>query len=293
MVDYLKRINSDYIAESIRGIARKSLNYLPHGSPSRREAKLRIKRPLDYLRWAEFPAVAGQMDLKKGEKVLDIGSPQWFTLLLARDNPDIEFFYLNILKEEIDSIKDIARITGIKNLYYVAGDVRNMGFSSSFFGHALSISVIEHIAPERDGDYIALKEIRRVLKPGGFFTLSIPFKERPRTIYMNGSVYERVGKKEFFAREYNFERIRNLIENTGFELVKEEFIIERKGPLALDYWRWGEGRRSLWKYPVLGFLKVLEKLGFSLEERIAMSYLYLSEKPERGVICAVLTLRKR
>lgn len=286
-------MNSNYFVNSIKEIARDSLKYLPKNSPSMKEAKLRVKRPVDYLRMVEFPAVAGQMKLSKGERVLDVGSPQWFTLIIAKDNPEVEFFYLNILKDEIYSINDIAKVAEIRNLHYVVGDVRNLSFPASFFSYVLSISVIEHIAPERNGDYIALKEIGRILNPHGKFIFSVPFKESPRTIYLRGSVYERKGRKEFFAREYDLEKIKNLVETTGFEIEKIDFIIERKGPFALDYWRWSGGRKSLLRYPVLGFLKFFDKLGFSLEDRIAMSYLYLSKIPEKGVVCAVLTLKKR
>ncbi len=294
MVNYLKKINSKYFLDSIREIAKKSFKSLPASSPSKKEAKLRRKRPVDYLRCAEFPLVLEQMELEKGWKVLDVGSPQWFTLLLAKDNPSVDFFYLNILKDEIDCIKDIAKNLEVKNLHYIVGDVRRTGFPSSFFDHVLSISAIEHIAPENGGDIMALEEIKRILKPQGNFTFSIPLKDKPRTIYIKGPVYERKGKKrEFFAREYGFEGIMNLAENTGYEIDKIEFVIEKGGIFALDYWRWGAGKRNFLKFPLLGLLKVLEKFGISFEEKIANNYLYLSKELRRNVICAVITFRKK
>ncbi len=294
MVDYLKSINSGYFVDWIREMAKESLKYLPDNSPARKEAKLRAKRPVDYLRCAEFPIVFRHMGLKNGGYVLDVGSPQWFSLLLAKENSRLEFFYLNILKDEIDSVKDIAEGLGIKNLHFVVGDVKNMGFPSSFFDHVISISVMEHIFPERGGDFFAFEEIKRVLKPEGKITISIPLKDRPRIIYMKGKVYERKEKgRKFFAREYGVDDIRIIAEKFQLEVVEIDFIIEKKGVFALDYWRWGNGRKNPARFLFLGLIKFIEKIGFFFEEKIANYYLYSSERPEKGVICAVITFKNK
>ncbi len=289
---YLKKIDPLFFPEMIKKIAIESLILLRKDSLAWNEAKLRAIRPLDYLRFAEFPIVYENIELRNGSKILDVGSPQWFTLVLANSYPSIEFFYLNILKSEIDCVKEIAKNLGIKNLHYIQGDVRKMSFPSFFFDNVLSISVIEHIPPEREGDFIALKEIKRVLKGDGRLTLSIPVKETPRIIYMNGTVYERKGKKEFFAREYDLEEIRNLLNRLNLRIEKIDFIIEKKGFFALDYWRWGNGRRNPLRFPILGFLKFLEKMGLSLEGKLANQYLFSSNNPQKGVICAVLKIKK-
>lgn len=292
MVNYLKRINSSFFQDSIRKTAIESLKFLKRDLLSWKEAKLRKKRPLDYLRSAEFPIVLENLELKDGFRILDIGSPQWFTLLLAKIHPSIEFFYLNILKREIDCVKEIAKGLGIKNLHFVQGDVRSMGFLSSSFDNTLSISVMEHIPPEKGGDFIALEEIKRVLKPSGKLTISIPLKENPRIIYMRGTVYERKGKREFFAREYGLDEIRNLANRLNLKIERIDFIIERKGAFALDYWRWGNGRKNPARFFLLGFLKFIEGIGLYLEGKLANRYLLSSNNPQKGVVCAVLKLKR-
>lgn len=292
MVNHLKRINSLFFPELIRKIAIESLKFVKKDSLPWKEAKLREKKPLDYLRFAEFPIVFENLELRDGSKILDAGSPQWFTLLLAKICPSTEFFYLNILKREIDCIKEIAMNLGIKNLHFVQGDVRSMGFPSSSFDNVLSISVIEHIPPEKGGDFIALEEIKRVLKPCGNLTISIPLKEKPRIIYMKGTVYERKGEREFFAREYDLDEIGNLVNKLDLRIERIDFIIEKKGLFALDYWRWGNGRKNPAKFFILGSLKLIEEIGLSLEEKLANRYLFLSNCPQKGVICAVLKVRK-
>ncbi len=292
MEEYSKEIDFSGFRNSIKEMAKEALKLLSENSPSRKEVKLRIKRPIDYLRCAEFPLAFSQLELKDGMKILDVGSPQWFSLILAKNYPSIKFFYLNILKREIDSIKDIAKALRIKNLHFLRGDVRNLGLRSSF-DHVISISVIEHIYPEKEGDFIALNEMKRALSPYGMITFSIPLKERARIIYMNEPVYEREGnKKVFFAREYDIESLKDLISILDLKIEKMDFIIEKKGIFSLDYWRWGEGRKNFFKFPILGSLKLFEKFFFSLEERIANRYLNSSKNLKRGVICAVLTAKK-
>lgn len=292
MEEYLKEIDFSGFRNSIKEMAKEALRLLPENSPSREEAKLRMKRPLDYLRCAEFPLALSHFELKDGMKILDVGSPQWFSLVLAKNYPSINFFYLNILEREIESVKDIAKVLRIKNLHFLRGDVRNLGFRSSF-DHIVSISVIEHIYPEKEGDLSALNEMKRVLSPYGMITFSIPLKEKFRVIYRDEPVYEREGKRKvFFAREYNIESLKDLISRLGLKIEKMDFIIEKKGFFSLDYWRWGEGEKSFFKFPILGSVKLFEKFFFSLEERIAHHYLYSSESLERGVICAVLTVKK-
>ncbi|OIP08557.1 MAG: hypothetical protein AUK49_10845 [Betaproteobacteria bacterium CG2_30_68_42] len=55
-----------------------------------------VVRPIDYMRWAEFEAVLRMLHLSPGQKVLDVASPQWFTLHLAARHPDVQFRYINI-----------------------------------------------------------------------------------------------------------------------------------------------------------------------------------------------------
>ncbi len=297
MGTYLKRaLNKIELSEfegSIRDMALKSLSYLPKYSHPWKEANFRRRKPLDYLRCAEFPIALRQLELKELMKILDVGSPQWFSLFLAKRFPKIEFFYINILENEISCFQEIAEKLGIDNIRYLREDVREMSFSSSFFDGIVSISVLEHVAPEKEGDLLALKEMRRVLKPSGKITFSVPVKEEPRIIYLREPVYERENKgKNFFAREYSYEELKELIGTAGFDLKKAEFIVEERGLFSLDHWTWGRGRASFLRFPVMGFLKLMGKMGLYFENKFAIRYLHLSEIPLEGTICAVLTMEK-
>jgi len=54
--------------------------------------------------------------LRPGMKVLDIGSPQWSSLHLARQFPVTQFYYSNIFDSELDPNRDIAKCLGVGNI---------------------------------------------------------------------------------------------------------------------------------------------------------------------------------
>jgi ubiquinone/menaquinone biosynthesis C-methylase UbiE len=103
----------------------------------------------------------------------------------------IKFTYINIIDSELDVYKELANCLRIKNLKYHKEDVRNMEFNDNTFDKVITISVIEHVYPEKDGDMIALGEIKRVLKPDGNLLLTIPYKSKHNIVYSDGPVYDK------------------------------------------------------------------------------------------------------
>src|SRR5664279_3859268 len=81
------------LGRRIQQLARRAVATLPSRDPARTAAHTAIVRPIDYMRWAEFEAVLRTLALQPGERVLDVGSPQWLTLALADAHPQTEFVY--------------------------------------------------------------------------------------------------------------------------------------------------------------------------------------------------------
>jgi len=238
------------------------------------------------MRYAEFDAILRDLEIQPGMTILDVSSPQWFSIYLARKHPDANFHYINILESELEPHKEIAKTLGIKNLKYQKGDVRNLTFHSDTFDKVISISVVEHIHPEEGGDLNALREIMRVLKPKGCFLLTLPYKARRNIVYMDGPVYERSGKeRNFFAREYDKGTFGELVEKSGFSLISSLFICERVGMFPLDYYEWGEGK-DYWAVPFLIMLEKLIERIFrrSLDHVLARRYLIISRKPMERLV---------
>jgi ubiquinone/menaquinone biosynthesis C-methylase UbiE len=268
------------VASVTRLLAQRAIKELSPTQDAYRIARQRILCPVDYMRYAEFDAILRDLEITPGMTILDVSSPQWFSLYLANKHPNIEINYLNIIDSEIDPYKEIARALGIKNLTYRKEDVRDLRLCENTFDRVVSISVIEHIYPDKDGDLKALNEISRVLKPGGEFLLTVPFKSKGKIVYLDGPVYEREERtKNFYAREYDEVTFHKLIKLSNFSLAGLWFICERTGILSVDYYEWGPGRNILILRYLIKSLKLWERvLGISINEALAKQYLNVSRE---------------
>lgn len=100
----------------------------------------------------------------------------------------------------------------------VLGDVEAMPFADGSFGTVLCTEVLEHVPyPEQ-----ALREIRRVLRPGGFAILQVPVAQRlevtreDRSIRSDEQREEAYGQRDH-VRLYGLDYPRRL-EEAGFEV---------------------------------------------------------------------------
>ncbi len=284
------------MAQQIRGLAdraARSLASTRDQAAARRVAQKHRARPIDYMRYAEFEAMLRDLHLQPHTTVLDVSSPQWFSLSLAATHPDVEFVYINIVPAELAPYAAIAQALGLTNLHYQVADVRQLEFASDRFDYVLSISVIEHIYPETDGDLTALQEIRRVLKPNGTVHLTIPYKAQRNIVYVDGPVYERnQASRNFFAREYDREMVDQLVHGSGFSIANQWFISEQPGFLALDYYEWGPGNDRWLTNQFLKSRKLLEVFpGRSIDGWLAQRYLTVTTAPRDRLVNLAATLQ--
>lgn len=84
----------------------------------------------------------------------------------------------------------------LENVEYYYMEVPPIGFENTSFDSVVSFQVIEHI--EKDIDFV--REVSRVLRPGGKFVVSTP--NAPMSITRN----------PWHVREYNADELRNLLE---------------------------------------------------------------------------------
>lgn len=182
-----------------------------------REAIIRVLAPVEDVRMFELPETVAALDVAPGERVLDLASPKMAAVCLARAGAQVTS--VDLFESEIATWRDLAgHVPGVE---FQVADGRELPFPDESFDHAYSISVIEHIG--EDGDYAALAELARVVKPGGRIVLTVPFKEvygedwRAEPVY--GEQTPHANGKWFFSRIYDHPRLGKLIASTP--LVRE------------------------------------------------------------------------
>ena len=114
------------MSSGIRSLALKAVKELSPSQSAYHIARRRVICPVDYARYAEFDAILRELKISPQMTILDVSSPQWFSLYLADKNPEVGFHYINIIDSELDPYREIANALGIKNLEYQKADVRDL-----------------------------------------------------------------------------------------------------------------------------------------------------------------------
>lgn len=173
-----------------------------------REAVIRIVVPLDPSRYLELPHALRELRARPGERVLDLASPKLAAVALARSG--VEVVSVDRLESEVAAWREMT--DNEPGVSFVQGDGRALGFPDESFDHAYSISVLEHI-PE-DGDESALRELVRVMRPGGRLVLTTPYADSFWEDWRDQPVYGGSGAapgRHFFERWYDDARLDRLL----------------------------------------------------------------------------------
>jgi SAM-dependent methyltransferase len=226
-----------------------------------REAAARVVNPLSYPRLMEYQLAVGQLGSLDGTSILDIGSPKLPLLVLAR-RPSVEIRATDIRDYFIAPTAHFLRRSGLghrlgRDVHLEVQDARQLTYADATFDRIFSISVLEHIPDE--GDSQAMREIARVLKPGGVVTLTVPFaSDGLRDEYLDGPVYERQeGGRTFYQRHYDLDAVHHrLVASSGLRLTSSVFFGE-PGVRFEPYWNRIPMR---WKVPLLWAQPFLAKL---------------------------------
>jgi len=198
-----------------------------------------VALPVEYVRCAEGRYVLQHLDVGAGHCVLDVGSPKLLSLYLAAriqaevHATDLLDYFFRRYGAYADAV-----LRRRRPLYQMkAVDGRDLGYPSGMFDRAFAISSIEHI-PD-DGDSRAMREIGRVLRPGGLVCLTVPWSDHG---YLE--VFKQAGdpsaywttpgsdSKVFYQRVYDRPTLMSRIVESGpFELIDLAFWGERRLPV--------------------------------------------------------------
>ena len=182
------------------------------------------------------------------KEVLDVSSPRLFTLWLAHKYPNLLVHHVN--PDKADTAATEAHL-GTRldrgNILITNEDATALTFRSDTFDVIVSLSVIEHI-PD-DGDMAALKEMWRVLRPGGRLILTVPFLPKYWDEYFSFDQWglcSRTTEGLFFgSRYYDKAAIESRINKSlGAQPAKMEIFGERQRGTFFRY-REAEWKRGL------------------------------------------------
>ena len=188
-----------------------------------------ILQPVEnWSRYPEFWQVDRLLTIKPGEKVLDIGSPKMFSLLLAKKH-EATFHLTDIWPtavREIEQLWEQNRDILKGNVVLETADATQLvAYADEYFDHVYSISVLEHI--ESLDDFArSLEAIARVLKPKGRLVVSVPVQPEYQKKYMNKEVY---GKKHqdkpvFFQHEFDASTLLSIFVGNPRFIIKEAYL---------------------------------------------------------------------
>lgn len=184
--------------------------------------------------------------VKAGDRVLDAGCGNG---RLSEIFQKIKVDYIGL-----DSSPNLIRLA--KRLYpeykFIVGEITNLPFAENSFAAVFSVAVFQHL-PSRKLRLRALKDIYRVLRPGGFFIMTnwnlwqgqfrgLRFKYNFKKIFglnkMDFNDFLKAWKSpageilaERYLHAYRLEEIEKLLSESGFKILKNYF--SRKGQPAL------------------------------------------------------------
>lgn len=145
----------------------------------------------------------------KPASILDVGSYRWFLLGLLSGY-------------RVDTLDVRAVESELQNEKVIVSDAKKLCIADGSYAVVTSLCAIEHFglgrygdAIDQDADLTAIREMIRVLEPGGHLIFSTTYTSGKPLLIFNGH------------RIYNIEMIHNML--NGLELIEEKFYSHQLG----------------------------------------------------------------
>lgn len=190
--------------------------------------------PVNYWRTNEYRLTFDALEATSADTILDIGSPKLLSLYYAHVigarvvSTDIEDYFIRHY-EQLREMKQLVP----DRFRTMAVDGRKLPFETSAFSKVYSISVLEHIPGQ--GDSECMREIARVLMPGGRCVLTVPFAgvsrdeyKSAKDFYWSGSSNDGTDGKVFFQRRYSEnDLLDRLVNPSGLKVHSIKYLGEK------------------------------------------------------------------
>lgn len=170
--------------------------------------------------------------IKEGDFVIDLGSGAGNDAFVARAiaGDKGKVIGIDFTEEMINKSRENADKLGFNNVEFRFGDIENMPVTANKADVIISNCVL-NLVPDKEK---AFKEIFRVLKPGGHFSVSdiVASGELPASIKSGAELYAGCVSGAIKKDEYL-----GIIEKTGFENIKvqKERVIEIPDDIYLKF----------------------------------------------------------
>lgn len=221
-----------------------------------REALRRLLTPINVSRCYEFRRTYELLRPQKGELVFDLSSPKLLSHFLS-EKSGCKVVTADMNKEEVEDWTTLTVENRTRPSWVIANGV-NLGFRDNTFDKIYSVSVLEHIPG--DGDTETMRELARILKPGGTLVITVPYAGKFRSETIGKDVYNLhngKGSEFHWSHFYDEAHLRKkLVEGSGLT------------PAGI-YFGYGPGS-VLWKnierlgrygFPLWIFSMLIEKYG--------------------------------
>jgi len=169
-------------------------------------SRKQVRQPRVGEREIEYPWVYKRVSDLRDCRVLDVGAKRGLPITDLLLDQNTVYTIDSSLPESFSR----GRLTAVK------GDIRQTSFDDGFFDAVVAVSTLEHVgvagrydvdAADEEGDSHAMREIDRILRPGGRALLTLPYG---------------VGRSLPLNRLYGPEQVRKLI--SGFQLIESEYF---------------------------------------------------------------------
>src|SRR5262249_18914505 len=137
--------------------------------------------------------------LRAGMRLIDCGcGPGTITADLAQVVAPGDVIGIDLRDAAVAQARTVARERGLANLTFQTASIFHLPFPDGAFDAAFTCAVLQHLATP----VVALKEIRRVLKPGG--VIGVADGSSPHTIrYPTNPLLDKWDQLRAREREYN------------------------------------------------------------------------------------------
>jgi len=179
-------------------------------------------------------------------------------IYLSKGGYNIEGIELN--EDAVRKVKDFD-----KNLKIIVGDILKMSYEDNSFDAVISLGVIEHF---EEGPQKALKEMHRILKPGGIFFVTVPYINLIRRfLYIPyNSLVVKMRRMQgldmkFSAYLYTKKEMQLLLKDSKFEIIDiapDDFVYPKTVGLYTDWTRYLGSKTTKWELNKPG--KVIQKI---------------------------------